>query len=158
MNKNLPGGSNKNETTEPFGNLMNSIDSFFQEKPIKGILQSIDECFKAPFPFHSFSVDLIEKEKEFIISAELPGVKKEQIQIDLFSNYVTISVHSKNEFIEENEKSNFYSKQQSSQKASRTLSLPFPINEKQVKANYQDGLLQISIPKQQGKRIEIDRD
>lgn len=158
MSSNLPGGSNKKDNLEPFGDIMKSMNGFFQEKPIKGFLQSIDEFFKTPFPFHSLAVDMVEKENEYLITAELPGIKREQIQIDVYANYLTISVNSNDVIIEENEKSSSYSKQQTVQKSSRTISLPHPINEKQVKASYQNGLLKISIPKQKGKRIQIEND
>ncbi|WP_075982092.1 Hsp20/alpha crystallin family protein [Bacillus massilinigeriensis] len=161
MSSNLPGNSNypesskKNNDHEPFGDLMKTMNGFFLEKPVKGFLQSIDEFFKTPFPFQGFAVDLIEKENEYIVQAELPGVKREQIHIDVYSNYVTISVNSQDIIIEENEKNSYYSKQKTIQKASRTISLPHHINEKQVKATYQNGLLLIRIPKQKGKRIPI---
>ena len=40
----------QDEDPEPFGELMKSMNDFFNEKPIKGFLQSIDDFFKSPFP------------------------------------------------------------------------------------------------------------
>ena len=117
----------------------------------------MDEFFKNPFPTSSsFHVNVAETDKEHIISAELPGINKEQIQIDILDNYITISVKSAEMITEEDEKNKIFRRQQSMQRSSRTIALPQPVNEKKVKAVYQNGLLQITVPKQQGKRIFID--
>src|SRR5690606_28995363 len=111
---------------------------------------------KNPFPFaSSFHVDVIETEKEHIITAELPGINKEQIHLDVLDNYVTISVKSSEQLTEEDENRQIIRRQQSMQKSIRTIPLPQPINEKKVKASYQNGLLKIRVPKQEGKRILI---
>jgi HSP20 family molecular chaperone IbpA len=147
----------KKDRNEPFGDLMKSMNQLFHEKPVRGFLQTMDDFFKNPFPnSSSFHVDVAETEKEHIISAELPGINREQIQIDILDNYITISVKSSEMVTEEDEKNNIFRRQQSMQRSSRTVPLPQPVNEKKVKAVYQNGLLQITVPKQQGKRIVID--
>lgn len=147
----------KKERNEPFGDLIKSMNQFFHEKPARGLLQTMDEFFKNPFPTSSsFHVNVAETDKEHIISAELPGINKEQIQIDILDNYITISVKSAEMITEEDEKNKIFRRQQSMQRSSRTIALPQPVNEKKVKAVYQNGLLQITVPKQQGKRIFID--
>lgn len=148
---------NRKEKNEPFGDLMKSMNQFFHEKPVKGILQTMDEFFKNPFPYAaSFRVNVHETADEQIITAKLPGIKREQIKIDVLDNYVTITVHSIESFTEEDSNKNMVRKQHSMQKSSRTIPLPQPVNENKVKASYQNGLLQIRIPKQKGKQIVID--
>ncbi|WP_110064185.1 Hsp20 family protein [Cytobacillus oceanisediminis] len=145
------------DRNEPFGDLMKSMNQLFHEKPVKGFLQTMDDFFKNPFPYaSSFHVDVAETEKEHIITAELPGINKEQIQIDILDNYITISVKSAEMVTEEDENRKIFRRQQSLQRSSRTIPLPQPVNEKKVKAVYQNGLLQITVPKQQGKTILID--
>lgn len=147
----------KKDRNEPFGELMKSMNQLFNEKPVKGFLQTMDDFFKNPFPFaSSFHVEVTETEKEHVITAELPGINKEQIQIDVLDNYVTISVKSAEMLTEEDENRKIIRRQQSMQRSSRTIPLPQPVNEKKVKAFYQNGLLQITVPKQHGKRILID--
>ncbi len=139
------------------GDFVKSMNHFFNERPVKGFLQSIDEFFKSPFPFHAtFHVDVRETTEEHIITAELPGVKREQIQLDILDNYVTISVQSNEMFTEEDEHQKIMRRRQTMQKSSRTIPLPQPIIENKVKASYQNGLLKIRIPKQKGKHIKID--
>ncbi|MGD6897219.1 Hsp20/alpha crystallin family protein [Bacillus infantis] len=156
MSSQLPDGPKKKEKNEPFSDIMKSMNTFFQEKPVKGFLQSIDDFFKTPFPQSAFSVRVSETDKEHHITAELPGIKREQIHIDVLDNYITISVSHAETLLQEDDKHRTFSRKQTMQQSSRTIPLPQPINEKKVRASYQDGLLIIRIPKQSGKKIIID--
>lgn len=147
----------KGENSESFGDLMKSMNQLFHEKPVKGFLQSIDEFFKNPFPMSApFQVNTQETVNEYVITAELPGVNREQIQIDVLENYMTISVHAIESFTEEDDNKNIVKRRQSMHKSSRTIALPQPILENKVKASYKNGLLKIRVPKQKGKQISID--
>ncbi|MBP3040030.1 Hsp20/alpha crystallin family protein [Bacillaceae bacterium Marseille-Q3522] len=145
----------KQHPLEPFGGIYHSMNHIFREQPVKGFLQSIDDFFKKPFPFSSFSVNVREVENEFLITAELPGVKKEQIHIDIFDYSIAITVDHQETILEENENREVMKKSHTMQRLSRTISLPFVINEKTVKAAYENGLLTIKVPKQKRKSIEI---
>lgn len=147
---------NKPDKAEPVGELFRTINDFFHEKPVRGVLQSIDDFFKNPFPHTSFPVEVDETDKECIITAELPGVKREQIHIDLLGSHVTITVKNIEVITEEDDIRRMYRKRQSVQKSSRTVFIPQPVNEKKAKASYRDGLLEIRIPKIKGKKIQIE--
>jgi HSP20 family protein len=155
MSSQLPENKNK-KNKESFGEIMKSMNSFFTERPIKGLLVSIDEFFKHPLTPISFPINLTETSKEYIITAELPGIKKEQIQIDTIGNQIAISINNMEELAETDEINHVYRRRHSIQKSSRSVNLPIPIDEKQVKASYKDGLLQIRIPRKTGKTIQID--
>jgi HSP20 family protein len=147
----------KSPLPEPFRDLIKSMNDFFTDKPMRGFLQSIDDFFKTPFPSSAgFRVDTSETGKEYIITAELPGVTKEQIQLNITGNYVTISVENKELETEENDLTHAYRRKYIHQQTSRTIALPHPINEELVKASYRDGLLQIRIPQEKGKVIDIE--
>lgn len=159
MSSKLPGDKNnhKPQLPEPFRELVKSMNDFFTDKPMRGFLQSIDDFFKTPFPVgSSFHVETVETGQEYIISAELPGVKKEQIQLNITGNYLTITVENKEIETEENDLTHVYRRKFVQQQSSRTIALPHTINEKSVKASYRDGLLQIRIPQEKGKVIDID--
>jgi HSP20 family protein len=155
MSSQLPENKNK-KNKESFGEIMKSMNSFFTERPIKGLLESIDEFFKNPLTPLSFPIELTETSKEYIITAELPGIKKEQIQIDTTGSQITISIKNREELAEIDEINQSYRRRHSLQKSSRSVNLPVPIDEKQVKASYKDGLLQIRFPRKIGKSIQID--
>ena len=104
----------------------------------------------------SFPVETSETDTEYEIYAELPGINKEQIGIDVLDRSIIITVQAHEVVTEEDDKLKTFKRQQTFQKLSRTIPFPFPINEKLVKASYNDGLLQITVPKQKGKPIYLD--
>lgn len=148
MSSNLPKGPGNFQ--DPFRHLMND---FFHKKPVKGFLQSMDEFFQ--MPFSTFPVQVQELDDTTLITAELPGVKKEQINIDVLDRSITITVKNMEVVTEEDEKNNYYKKSQSMQHLSRNIYLGQLIDESKVKATYQNGLLKIHVPKPKGKKINI---
>lgn len=153
MSSNLP--NNNQNKNEPFEQFFRSMNDLFHRPPVRGILQHIDEFFSKPFPNTSFFVDLKEKETEHQIHAQLPGIKKEQIAISILENTVTISVKNEELILKEEKNKQAIAKKQATSKVSRTIILPYLIDEKKVKATYQNGLLIITIPKERGKDIPI---
>jgi HSP20 family protein len=156
MTSKLPKEPNKK--IEPFGEILEHMNQFFQERPLKGLLQNIDDFFNSPFPSSSIPIDVKETEKEYLIFAKLPGIRKEQIELNVHGHTLSIMVNSSEELIEEDEKNQIFRKKRSLSQSSRTIPLPQQINEQLVKASYQNGLLQITIPKQKGKSIIIDHE
>src|SRR4051794_37732247 len=147
----------KNKRNEPFRELMSSLHKFFHKKPVKDFLQQMDELFQKPFSLApSFPVEVSETEHHYLLVSKLPGIKREQIDIDILDHYVTISIQSSESLTEEDENRKIVRKQQSFQKLSRTIPLSQPINERNVKASYSDGLLEIVVPKQKGKKVFLD--
>jgi len=159
MSSMLPSDKNnqKKQFPEPFREFVKSMNDLFSEKPIRGFLQSIDEFLKTPIPIGAgFHVETEETEKEYIVTAELPGIKRNQIDLNVSGNYVTITVENTEIETEENDHNHTYRRKFVQQHSSRTISLPHVINEKMVKASYRDGLLQIRIPREKGKVIDIE--
>lgn len=161
MSSMLPNDPNqpKKGKSEPFSEIIKSMNGFLNEKPVRGFLQSIDEFFKAPFPpgtSGTIPLKTIENADETIVIAELPGIKKEQIHLDILGNHLTISVENRRIDTEKDDINHVYQQKQFFQQSSRTISLPRPINEKKVKASYRDGLLQIRILHEKGKTISIE--
>jgi HSP20 family protein len=101
--------------------------------------------------------DIRETEKEYIVDAEIPGVKKEDIKLDLRDDILTISVEQ-NEQVNE-ERDNYIRKERRYGSFSRSFCVENAKNEA-VTAKYNNGILTITLPKQEpGKerkhRIEI---
>jgi HSP20 family molecular chaperone IbpA len=152
----LPDEHKKTPIQQPFQDFMRTMNHLFQEKPVKGFLQNMDDFFSSPFPFNAFPIEMDETEKEYIISAKLSGVKKDQIDIDVFQQYITITVQNTETLVNEDTEHKSIFKKNSLQKTSRTITLTKPIDEQKVKANYEDGLLTIRVGKEKGKRLRID--
>ncbi len=148
--------SKRNNDNLPFGDLIKSMNHYFHEKPIKGFLQTIDDFFTNPFPAPSFQVERSETDTEYIVMAKLPGIKKEQIQLEIYDRNITITVHHEEKVSEKDTNKQLLNQQHSVQRASRIIPFPYPINDKKIKASYENGLLQIKIAKPKGKRISLD--
>ncbi|RSD26538.1 Hsp20/alpha crystallin family protein [Mesobacillus subterraneus] len=152
MATNHPDRPKRHEALEQWFKSMNQL---MQEKPVKGILQSIDDFFRQPFPHSHFNLDIEETEKHYIVTAELPGVKREQISIDVIDNTLTIMVNKTDLTEEINEVARTHRQRAAVQRLSRTIPFSHPINEKKTRASYRDGLLEIRLAKKQGKKIDI---
>jgi HSP20 family protein len=148
--------NNKKFKPEQFRDLFRSMNDLIHEKPVKGFLQSIDEFFNSPFPSGAFPIQVRESEDKYIITAELPGVKKEQIRLNILPNQLNISIENTESGTTEDLNNRIFQKRISHERLSRTISLPVVINEKMVKASYRDGLLTITVPMVRGKSINIE--
>ena len=102
-------------------------------------------------------MDIRERDKEISIHCEVPGLTKNDINIDLNNNVLTISGEKKWEKKETNEK--VHRMERSYGKFRRSLTLPEGVDEKSIKANFQNGVLELTIPKPPEKtkthRIDI---
>lgn len=102
-------------------------------------------------------VDIYEKEDIIVIAAELPGVEKEDISIDVKGKLVTLGGERKNDT--EIKEENHYRRERRFGKFERTFSLPFEVNGDTVKATFDKGILKLEIPKpdeQVAKKISIN--
>ncbi|MEX0607797.1 MAG: Hsp20/alpha crystallin family protein [Balneolaceae bacterium] len=127
---------------------------------LKGFSDLIDEFFNDSMNYRrdNFmpSVDISETETEFQISAELPGMKKEDIKIDLEGGRLVISGERKLE--NEKDGKNFHRVESRYGQFSRAFYLPDSIDEDSINATYKDGMLNITIKKSEDKvkkQIEI---
>lgn len=102
-----------------------------------------------PMPFekaHKFMrTDIKETDKEYIIEAEIPGVKKDDIKIELYDNRLTIKAEVKHEEKIENE--NFIRKERRFGSCQRTFYLE-NVKQEDIKAKYEDGVLKVILPKE----------
>lgn len=90
-------------------------------------------------------VDVFEKDGELVVKAELPGAKKEDIEVTLEQGYLVIRGQKKAET--EVKEEHYYRMEQSYGSFYRRLALPFETTAEQVKATYAEGVLEIHVPK-----------
>lgn len=89
-------------------------------------------------------VDIIDREKELVVRAELPGVKKADLDVTVTEHSVTLKAESKHEEKEEEE---YYRREISHGVYLRTLELPHTVDEKKASATFDDGVLELTLPK-----------
>lgn len=90
-------------------------------------------------------MDLEESEKEITISAELPGLKPEDVDISLENNTLTISGEKRVE--KEDQGKRYYRVERSYGSFSRRIPLPAEVEEDRIDASLKDGLLKVTLPK-----------
>lgn len=100
----------------------------------------------------SMPVELKEKKDKYIVKAELPGIQKENLDIDIDKNYIVINA-KKEEETEEHEENGYKKSEFSYGEFSRTIYFPQEININKTKAKLEHGILKIDAPKQD---IEIE--
>lgn len=105
-------------------------------------------------------VDIKEFDDKFELKVELPGIKKEDIDIDINKSYIKIEAKKESEKEEENKKKKYHKSEFRYGHYSRTLYFPHEINAGDAKAQLKHGLLHITLPKLQKeedklKKIEI---
>ncbi len=139
-----------NLTLDPFeqlSNLRNEVTRLF-DSPLSTLTQGFNTWAPA--------VDLYEEKDNLVVKAELPGMKKEDIDVSFQDGTLTISGERKSER-EENEcetyrSERFYGRFQ------RSVLLPTSVAADKVNASYKDGILMVTLPKTEEakpKQIEI---
>lgn len=102
-------------------------------------------------------VNVKEENGELVMTADLPGVQKEDINVKADSEGVEISAESSAEIQEENEK--YLRKERSSRTYRRRVAWPTEVDHETVKASYEDGVLTITADKEgegEGRDVEIE--
>lgn len=99
----------------------------------------------APFEGRSPKVDVINRDKEIVVKAELPGVNKENLEVSLSDTTLTLRATSKYEDTEE--KGEYYRRELSQGEFVRTLKLPAEVDGAKAKASFKDGILELIAPK-----------
>ncbi|MDI6851344.1 MAG: Hsp20/alpha crystallin family protein [bacterium] len=125
------------------------FDTFFGRQAEKMIRER--EAFWVP------AVDIEETENEFIVKAELPGLKKDEVKLSITEDTLTISGERK---MEKEEKGKTYHRiEMNYGKFERTVRFPTEVVPDKAKASYKDGILTITVPKSEkakSKEIEIE--
>ena len=91
------------------------------------------------------SLDLYEEKGDVVVKAELPGLDKEEIEVTVSGDVVTIKGEKKKE--EEVKEKDYYRRERSYGSFARSVQLPCEVKGDEIKANFKDGVLEIRCPK-----------
>jgi len=124
--------------------VQNRLSAFFRSSPEFGRL------LRRPFgdvalPDWSPQVDISEDEKEYLVKADLPEMKKEDVKVTIEDNVLSISGERKAEKEEKNKK--FHRIERSYGTFLRTFTLPDDTDAKKISAEFKDGVLKVHLPK-----------
>ena len=123
------------------------------------IFREIGDVFNGPFGYHYGFVprtDVYEEDGELVVKAELGDIKKEDIDISLEGDHLTIKAEKKREEEADNVKQ--YTGERYFGRYFRSMALPFPVITDKVTATLENGLLEIRLPRDEedkARQIEV---
>ncbi len=96
------------------------------------------------------AVNITEEKNEYLVSLAVPGMKKSDFKIDVDGNMLTIS--SEKEETKEEKDKKFNRKEYSYSSFSRSFTLPEEVNKEKIDARYEEGVLKISLPRNESAK------
>ena len=98
--------------------------------------------------------DVAESEDAYTVEMNLPGVKKENVKIELKDGYLIVNASTKSETTEEDKKTKYIRKERYSGSGSRTFYVGKDLTQEDIKAKFEDGVLKLTVPKIEKKPEE----
>jgi len=102
------------------------------------------------------AMDVVEKEDRFVVKVELPGMQEKDIDVSVVGDTLTIRGERKEETAEE--KDSYYCNERVYGAFARTMTLPSLVDAENIQASYEDGILEIHLPKTaevQPRKIQV---
>lgn len=137
------------QSSQPWGSFLNEFDSMFREFD-----RMLDPFRNRVVSYQSSAYDVDETDSEFLLSCDLPGMKKSDIDIQVTGNRLTISGERKTE---KKSKQDQYTERRYG-RFQQSFNLPDNIDTDKLEASYEDGVLYLALPKtesSQAKHVEI---
>jgi HSP20 family protein len=120
----------------PMRDLVNAFDMFDLMRPMRMLDNEV------------IPVDVTETDQAYLVKAEMPGVKREDIKVSIQGDQVTISVETNAD--EERTEGNIVHRERYHGKQFRTFSLPQSVDEENAHATCNNGVLELKLPKKGG--------
>lgn len=136
MNTNLVQNQSRDGWSLVNDELDNLFEGFFRP------LRRANEAVMAS----SMPMDVAERDNEYVIHAEMPGISKDNIEVTLSNGVLTISGETRQEDVERSG-DRVLRQERRYGKCARSVRLGTRIDEKNIKANYRDGVLELILPK-----------
>jgi HSP20 family protein len=136
---------------EPFSDLMSlreAMDRLFEESVVRP-----GNRFLAPFGPGDLAVDMYETDDDLVVTAALPGVKPEEVDITITGDTLSIKGETTSEI--KVEKANYLRQERRYGAFARTVTLPVPVRADKAEAKFKDGVLTLSIPKAEEAKPKI---
>ncbi len=144
-------GRNRHDPLKDLVSIQERVNKLFEDIADKGEYESVTRRTWSP------SVDIYESDNEFVVKAELPEVNKDDLEIKVEENVITISGERK--FQKDVNTNNFHRVERKYGHFKRSFRLPSSIDQESIKADLTDGILKIVLHKKgetESKRIEVE--
>ena len=133
---------------------MNTIMRWQPFRNLSSLQEQVNRLFESNLPSRGSestltawapAVDVYETENELVIKADLPDVSEKDLDVRVENNMLTI--HGERKFEQKVKEENYLRMERSYGSFSRSFSLPNSVNTEAIKAEYKDGVLNITLPK-----------
>ena len=129
-------------------NLFDEFDNWMD-----AAFHDVDKALYGKHAKNMMKTDVKETEKGYEVDIDLPGFKKDEIQLELNDGYLTISAEKGLDKDEEDEKKHYLRRERYAGGMSRSFYIGEGITEEDIHAKYEYGILKLSIPKEQPKAV-----
>lgn len=139
---------------QPFDTLRHEVDRIFEDftrgfgrVPLGRRMFDLEPLtrFEGSGSFAAPAIDLVEKESEYVISAELPGLDEKDVDVSVSDDLLTIKGEKKEE--KEEKAKNYYLSERRYGSFQRTVQLPLGVDADKIGASFQKGVLTVTLPK-----------
>ena len=138
--------------------LMPSIfgENLFNDDWMNFGFPEVDKALYGKHAGHEMKTDVRETEAGYEVDIDLPGFKKDEINVELNNGYLSISA-AKGLDKEEKKEGKYIRKERYAGSMSRSFYVGDAIKQEDVKAKYEDGILRLSVPKKEKKAVENNK-
>jgi HSP20 family protein len=133
------------------------LPTLYSRNQLPSLFNLVDDLFnKDSFSLNTISsmkVDITENDNAFVLKADLPGVKKEDIKVTFKDGLLTIEAESKQEH-QSKEGEKVWTMERSFSKKVRSFNFDKRINDEAIKASYENGVLSLELPKKEQQELK----
>ncbi|ELY47168.1 Hsp20/alpha crystallin family protein [Natronorubrum bangense] len=147
--------------SNPFRNLEKQFERM--QRQIEEALEmwDFDQFDQSQAAVTTMGVDLADHGETFVLTADVPGFEKDDIDVRLSENTIHITATREAETTDDPEDEFYIKSERARQSLSRSIRLPDPVDEDAVEARYRNGVLTITLPKhdpetREGQQIDIE--
>lgn len=142
----------------PFEEMERMFEEFFPRRWLQSLRREWPAWGEMGFPDVNIpSVDVIDRDNDVVVRAELPGVDKKDLDVSATDTTVTIKGSTTRE--EKEERENYYRREMSRGAFARTVPLPVSVEGEKARASFNNGILEVVIPKAETskrRRISVE--
>ena len=137
-------------------NLFDDFDSWF-DAPVEKRFFGKKNPLYGKHAKNLMKTDVREKKDSYEVDIDLPGFKKDEVQVQLKDGYLTISAAKGLDKDEEDKKGNYIRKERYAGSMSRSFYVGNGVKNEDVHAKFENGVLRLSVPKKAAEEIEADK-
>ena len=139
--------------------LMPSIfgENLFNDEWMNFGFPEVDKALYGKHASHEMKTDVKETDSGYEVDIDLPGFKKDEINVQLDNGYLSISAAKGLDKEEKNKEGKYIRKERYAGAMSRSFYVGDALTQEDIKAKYESGILRLSIPKKEAKQVEATK-